>query len=994
MEQSRISCPLIMSERSNFYMSLELNKVYHGFKLLQEKHIDEINSTASLFEHEKSGARLFYLQNEDDNKVFSISFRTPPEDSTGLPHILEHSVLCGSRKFPSKEPFVELIKGSLNTFLNAMTFSDKTMYPVASRNNKDFKNLMDVYLDAVLYPNIYKTPEILMQEGWHYELEGKDSELTYKGVVYNEMKGAFSSPESILMRKVQESLFPDTPYGCESGGDPDFIPDLTQEQFTAFHKKYYHPSNSYIFLYGDMDIAEQLNFIDSEYLSNFDRMQVESEIPYQKPFNEERKVVLDYSISENEKEEDKTFLSLNFVIGDAKNNELYYAFDILEHLLLETPAAPLKKALIDANLGKDVFGSFDNSVLQPTFSVVVKNSNEDKIEEFKKVVSDTLKGLVSNGIDKKLVESSVNIKEFQLREAEFDGYPKGLVYGIKCMDSWLYGENPVLHLHYEDALAKVKTALTTNYFEKLIEQYLLNSNHSSLVIVKPKKGLAEQKTEELRKKLADYKTSLPEAEINKIIENTLKLKERQETPDTQESLEKLPLLSLEDIDPKSEKLPLEEKEIKGIKTLVHPIFTSGIAYVNMYFDSAAVPQDKLPYISLLASVLGKIGTEKYRYEELSNMVNINTGGIRFSGEAFAECGSSEVFHPKFSVRSKALVEKLPDLMGIIGEIIGHTVYEDKKRIKEIIQEMKSRMEMRMLQRGHTVAAKRACSYFSPVAKYEETLIGLSFYKFIADLDNNFEARFSEIAESFKALSKLIFNKDNLLLSFTGEDKDFGSFEQSFTALYDNLGSEKPQQNKYSFELGALNEGLMTSSKVQYVAKAFNFRDLGHNYSGTLQVLKTIVGFDYLWNRVRVQGGAYGAFSNFQWGGNTVFSSYRDPNLAETLDAYNKAADFVQNFDADNREMTKYIIGTISELDSPLTPAMKGIVSDEYYIRNIKHESVQKEREEILSTNKEEIRKLASIISEGMKQNYFCVLGSEEKIKANKDLFGSVISIFE
>lgn len=975
-------------------MSLELNKVYHGFKLLEQKNIDEINSTASLFEHEKSGARLFYLQNEDDNKVFSISFRTPPEDSTGLPHILEHSVLCGSRKFPSKEPFVELIKGSLNTFLNAMTFSDKTMYPVASRNNKDFRNLMDVYLDAVLYPNIYKTPEILMQEGWHYELDSKDSELTYKGVVYNEMKGAFSSPESILMRKVQESLFPDTPYGCESGGDPEFIPDLTQEQFLAFHKKYYHPSNSYIFLYGDMDIVEQLSFINSEYLKDFDRIQVDSEIPYQQPFNEERKVMLDYPISPNEKEEDKTFLSLNFAVGKSTDEELYFAFDILEHLLLETPAAPLKKALIDANLGKDVFGSYDNSVLQPTFSVVVKNSNEDKIEEFKKVVFDTLKGLVSKGIDKKLVESSINIKEFQLREAEFDGYPRGLVYGIKCMDSWLYGENPILHLQYEDALAKVKTALTTNYFELLIEKYLLNNTHSSLVVVKPNKSLAEEKANELTKKLADYKTSLSEADLDKIVENTIKLRERQETADPQEALEKIPLLSLEDIELKSEKLPTEERTVKGIKTLVHPIFTSGIGYVNIYFDSTVVPQDKLPYISLLSSVLGKIGTEKYGYEELSNIININTGGIRYSGDAFAECGSSEVFHPKFSVRAKALVEKLPELMEITGEILGHTVYEDKKRIKEIIQEMKSRMEMRMLQRGHTVAAKRACSYFSPIAKYEETLMGLSFYKFIADLDNNFEARFTEIAENLKQLSKLIFNKNNLLLSFTGEDKDFTSFEQSFNSLYNNLGDEKPEQFNYSFESAALNEGLMTSSKVQYVAKAFNFRDLGYSYTGTLQVLKTIVGFDYLWNKVRVQGGAYGAFSSFQWGGNTVFTSYRDPNLAETLEAYTKSSEFVQSFDADNREMTKYIIGTVSELDSPLTPSLKGIVADEYYIRNITHEAVQKERDEILSTDKEAIRKLASVITEGMKQNYFCVLGSEEKIKANKDLFGSVINIFE
>jgi Zn-dependent M16 (insulinase) family peptidase len=975
-------------------MTLELNKVYHGFKLLVQKDIKEINSKASIFEHEKSGARLFHLQNDDDNKVFAITFRTPPEDSTGLPHILEHSVLCGSRKFPTKEPFVELIKGSLNTFLNAFTFPDKTMYPVASRNSKDFKNLMDVYLDAVLYPNIYKTPEIMMQEGWHYELNNKEDELVYKGVVYNEMKGAFSSPESILMRKVQESLFPDTPYGVESGGDPDYIPDLTQEQFIAFHKKYYHPSNSYIYLYGDMNLEEQLQFINEEYLKDFDRIEVTSQIEEQLPFKEERRLELEYPISENEKEEDKTFLSLSFVVGKATDKILTANFEILEHMLLETPAAPLKKALIEANLGKDVFGSFDTSILQPALSIVVKNSNLEKIGDFKRVVFDTLRELVAKGIDKKLIESSINIKEFQMREAEFDGYPRGLVYGIKCMDSWLYDENPILHLEYEEAFEKAKTGLTEHYFEELIEKYILNNPHSSLVIVKPKKGLSEQKAQELNKKLSDIKGKLSDSEVIEIIETTKKLKIRQETPDSKEDLEKLPLLSLEDIERKAEKLPTVEKEYKGIKTLLHPVFTSGIGYVNLYFDSRVVPQDKLPYISLLASVLGKINTETLGYEELSNEINIHTGGIRFSGDAYSECGNSKVFHPKFVVRGKSLIEKLPRLMELTAEILSSSKFDDKKRLKELVQEMKSRMEMRMLQRGHTVAAKRACSYFSPIAKYEETLLGLSFYRFISDLEGNFESKAGELVESLKQLSKLIFNKNNLLVSFTSDEKDYAEFEKSSAKLLESLSNETPDYKEYSFDFKALNEGLMTSSKVQYVAKAYNFRELGYKYSGSLQVLKTIVGLDYLWNRVRVQGGAYGAFSSFSWGGNTVFMSYRDPNLTETLKAYDGAYDYVKSFDADEREMTKYIIGTVSELDSPLTPAMKGLVADEYYIRHITDEAVQKERDEIINTNKETIRGLADLIGDVTKQNYFCVLGSEEKIKANKAVFSSIINIFD
>lgn len=975
-------------------MNLEINKVYSGFKFLKEKHINEINSTAQLFEHEKSGAKLFYLQNEDDNKVFSISFRTPPEDSSGLTHILEHSVLCGSRKFPSKEPFVELIKGSLNTFLNAMTFSDKTMYPVASRNDKDFNNLMDVYLDAVLYPNIYKTPEILMQEGWHYELDNKDAELSYKGVVYNEMKGALSSPESILMRKVQEALFPDNPYGFESGGDPDYIPNLTQEQFLAFHKKYYHPSNSYIFLYGDMDILEKLKYIDNEYLKNFEKITVNSSIEEQKPFSEEKKLILDYPITENEKEEDKTFLSLNFAVSKASDRELYLAFDILEHLLLETPAAPLKKALIAAKLGKDVFGSYDNSVLQPTFTVVVKNSNEDKIEEFKNVIFSTLKDLASKGIDKELIESSINIKEFQLREAEFDGYPRGLIYGIKCMDSWLYDLDPMLHLEYEDTLAKIKQSLTTNYFEKIIEKHLLNNTHRALVVINPKKGLSEKKTEALRNKLAAFKAGLTEEELNKIIENTKNLKKRQETPDSQKVLETIPLLSLEDIAPKADILPTTLREIDETKVLFHPIFTSGIGYVNIYFDSTVVPQNRLPYISLLCSMLGKLATEKYSYEELSNIININTGGIRFSGDAFAENGSCKTYYPKFSIRAKALTDKLPKLMEIINEIVTNTKFEDKNRILEIIQELKSRIEMRMLQRGHTMAAKRASSYFSPIAKYEETLMGLSYYKFIAYIENNYDENFDEIVRVLKLMCQAIFNKNNLTLSFTGEEKDYSTFEDSFKTLYNNLNSDELPIVKYSFDLKALNEGLMTSSDVQYVAKAFNFRELGYKYTGNLQVLKTIVGYDYLWNRVRVQGGAYGAFASFQWGGNTVFTSYRDPNITETLEAYDKAGNFVESFNADEREMTKYIIGTISELDSPLTPAMKGTVADEYYIRHIKQEDIQRERDEILNTKVSDIKSLAPIITEAMQKNYFCVLGNEEKIKANKEIFGNIINVLE
>lgn len=973
---------------------MEINNSYHGFKLLEEQYIKDIDSTARLFQHIKSGARLFHLENKDDNKVFSISFRTPPINSTGLTHILEHSVLCGSRKFPVKEPFVELIKGSLNTFLNALTFADKTMYPVASRNSKDFRNLMDVYLDAVLYPNIYKYPEIMMQEGWHYELENKESELNYKGVVYNEMKGVFSSPDSILMRRIQGSLFPDTPYGFVSGGDPDVIPELTQEQFLDFHKKYYHPSNSYIYLYGDLDIMDTLNFIDKEYLNNFSVNDLNSEIPLQRPFNDISETVVEYPITPDEKEEDKAQLSLNYVIGRSTDAETCLAFEILEHILLETSAAPLKRALIDANIGKDIFGSFDDGILQPTFSIVVKNSNMDKKEEFKKVVSETLQRLVHDGISKELIESSINIKEFSLREADFDGYPKGLIYNIQCLNSWLYGESPIMHLYYNTLLDKVKIALTTDYFENLIDKYLLNNTHSSFVAITPKRGLAEQKAEELKKKLSEYKASLSEDEINNIIENTKRLKERQTTPDPLSEIEKIPLLSLSDISPEAEKLPLIEKTELNTKVLFHPQFTNNIGYLNLYFDTSVVPQEKLPYIALLSRVLGRINTENYKFEDLSNIINTHTGGIRFNGEAYSKVGTDEVYYPKFTVRSKVLLDKLPKLIEILEEIIGHSKFDDAKRIKEIVQELESRLSSRMLERGHSIAAKRACSYFSPISKYDETLSGLDFYRFIADLEKNFDSKSQEVIDNLKELTKIIFNKNNLLISFTSDENSYDQLTENLPKLFGILSDDTLAKVDYQFKFGAFNEGLMTSAKVQYVAKAFNYRKLGYSYKGSLQVLKTIVGYDYLWNKVRVQGGAYGAFARFEWGGNSFFSSYRDPNLVETINSYKGAGEYVKNFDVDDRQMTKYIIGTVNELDYPLTPSMKGEIAAQYYIRQITHDAVQKERTEILNTKVSDIKNLSSLVSDVMDQNYLCVLGGEEKIKENKELFGTVLNLFD
>ncbi|MCY6484754.1 insulinase family protein [Clostridium aestuarii] len=974
-------------------MNFELSKIYHGFKLIEEREVGEINSKARIFEHEKSGARLLNLQNDDDNKVFAIGFRTPPNDSTGVPHIMEHSVLCGSKKFPIKDPFVELAKGSLNTFLNAMTYSDKTLYPIASKNGKDFFNLMDVYLDAVFHPNIYKYPEILMQEGWHYELNSKDEEITYKGVVYNEMKGAFSSPDDALYRRIQESLFPDTTYGVESGGDPECIPDLTYEQFIDFHKKNYHPSNSYIYLYGNGDLEKQLKFIDEEYLNEFDKAQVDSAIGVQKSFGEIKEVRHEYPVSPADECKDKTFLSLNFVIGRNTDPELYLAFEILEYLLLETQAAPLKKALLDAGIGKDIYGFYDTSILQPVFSIIVKNSNEDKKDEFKKIVFDTLKELVQNGIDKKLVEACINIKEFRLREADTRTYPKGLIYYTKALECWLHDENPLTHLEYEKSLKNIKTALNTNYFEKLIEEYLINTKHSSILILSPKAGLAEEKSEKIKKKLSEYKASLSEEEIDKLVKETEALKERQTSGEKTEDLEKVPLISLEDINPKSEETPIEEREIENTKMLFHSMFTNKIVYTRLIFDTRAVEKELIPYIGLLSGIIGKIGTEKYSYIDLANEVNIYTGGMGYIASSYTKYDKLGEFIPKFVVKSKALVDKIPKMFELLEEIILNTKFNDKKRLKEIIQEMKSRLEMAIFGSGHIVAANRLFSYFSEAGKYEELISGLEFFEFIKTLERNFDEKYDEIVENLEKISTEIFNKNNLLMSIAGEEEEYKEAEKHIPSLLNKFNSGTLEYKNYDFQLKICNEGLLTQADVQYVAKGCNYRKLGYEYKGSLQVLKTIASLDYLWNNVRVMGGAYGAFGSFGKSGNMFFGSYRDPNLKETLQVYDNLENYLMNFDADEREMTKYIIGTVSNLDTPLTPPMKADRAITYYLSNITDQDIQKERDEVLKTTKEDIKGFANMIHEAMKQNCLCVLGNEAKIKQNEDIFFNLVDVF-
>lgn len=977
------------------------SEIPSSYEFLFEEKLEDLNGIGKVLVHKKTGARVALIANDDNNKVFSIGFRTPPVNSTGVAHIIEHSVLCGSKNFPAKDPFVELAKGSLNTFLNAMTYPDKTLYPVASINDQDFKNLMHVYMDAVLYPNIYQRKEIFMQEGWHYELEDENAQLTYNGVVYNEMKGAFSSPESQLFRMIQHSLFPDTTYGVESGGDPDYIPELSYEEFIDFHKTYYHPSNSYIYLYGDMDFEERLNWLDKEYLNQYDRLEVDSEVKLQKDFDTLRELKAFYSLSEDEDAKDNTYLSYNMVVGNSLDKELDLTFQILDYVLLQAPGAPIKQALLDAEIGRDILGGFEDEILQPTFTIIAKNSEEDKKDLLISTVRKVLTDLVEKGIEEKSLKAAINFYEFKYREADYGQFPKGLLYGLRSMSSWLHDDKkPFLHLKDSTGYTFLKEKIGTGYYEKIIRENLLNNTHSSIVILKPKSGLNNEKEEQLKKKLAEYKAALSKEQIQQIIKETAALKQYQEIPSTKEELEMIPLLTREDIGKKIEPLYNKEHVIDGVKVIHHDVYTNKIAYLRLLFDVKEVPKEHLPYASLLSFVLGYVDTQNYTYLDLSNEVNIHTGGISTNVRSFSMKGGSEKYYPVFEFTTKVLYDKLSEDFRLIEEMLYRTKLEDTKRLKEIIDEMKSKLQMNFNSSGHSVAVDRAMSYYSEHGLFKEITTGIALYKFVEDLSDNFASKSENAITKMKELMQMIFTKENLLISITADEEGFKRFEEKLPSFSRGLKAQADSKLFEAYDTSslkpvALNEGFKTAMQVQYVARVGNFAKAGYEYTGALKVLKTILSYDYLWINVRVKGGAYGCMCGFSGvDGDAYFTSYRDPNLRETNQIYEKVVDYIANFTADERDITKYIIGTFSTLDTPLTPQSKGKRSLSMYLAGVTEEELQKERDQVLNVTMDDIRALHKEVKAVIDAGYICVIGNEEKINANKDMFKEVKNLMK
>lgn len=964
-------------------------KVFSGFKLIENVELEEANSRALIFEHEVTGARLLKLENDDDNRVFGIGFRTPPNDSTGVAHIVEHCVLSGSRKYKTKEPFMDMYKTSLQTFLNAMTFYDKTIYPVASRNAADFKNLMDVYLDAVFYPLIAEKKEIFMQEGWHYEILDESDPITYKGVVYNEMKGAMSAAEDQVQEFSNQALFPDSIYRFNSGGEPYEIPNLTYEDFCDFHKKYYHPSNSYIYLYGNGDTEAELAHIEGEYLSNFSRLEIDSTIVSQPAFEERRYSDFEYSTTDEVEGLERDYLIYGVVTGDTLDSETRMMTEILKAALIDSDAAPIKRALIDAGIGEDVF-SMGYSAKDVPFVVAAKNTDSKKRDEFESIIEKTLSSLVENGIDKKLLTSTLNRFEYSLREAS--GYPtRGIIYFIEAFNSWLYDESPLVALRFNQTLEDLREGIENGAFEKFVDEKILKNNHKSITTVVPNVGLNEVKDAEVAKKLEEYKDSLSKEELEELIENNKALVEMQVSEDSEEAKATIPILSVDEINKNLERVPREIIEKDNYKILYNDLFTAGINYAAYIFDISHIDPEDAPYLSLLSEMLGSVDTMDRDYVDLASEIYIRTGGIRFNAGIYNDRKERGKYYPKFSIRTKILGSDFSEAVELIDEITNRSKLDDVKRFKETVKEINSRIEMSIYNNGHAVTMARLNAYLDSSSAYTEKLSGIEFYFFIQEIEKKMEEDVESILAKLKTVYDKVFNVNGLLLNMIGDREALESFMESSEAFIEKLDTTVQQPADLEVKLQSKNEGIKSSANVQYVAKGASLDSLGYEYNGKMTVLSSILSRGYLHNSIRAMGGAYGAGISINNRFITTYS-YRDPNLADTVNVYDHMADYIENIELTDSDLTGFIIGSMSSFDPPRTAVQKGVTDTAMYIQNHDTEDVEAHMQEALSTTLKDIKAYSDMLRAAMEQNNICVLGATDTISKNEELFDETIKL--
>jgi Zn-dependent M16 (insulinase) family peptidase len=958
--------------------------IVHGFELLRDQYIAEFDTRAGFYRHVKTGAELLSLINNDENKVFGIVFRTPPADSTGVAHILEHAVLCGSRKYPLKEPFVELLKGSLKTFLNAFTYPDKTCYPVASQNARDFYNLIDVYLDAVFYPRI--TPHVLQQEGWHFELDDPNGPLSYKGVVFNEMKGVYSSPDSVLSEITQQSLFPDNTYGLDSGGNPAEIPNLTFEQFKAFHQKHYHPSNARIFFYGDDDPEERLRIVN-EYLDGFERMEIDSRIHPQPCFGEPKRVEHPFAAGKGDDgdaaDSSKGMVTVNWLLTEEPDAETSLALQILHYALLGMPGSPLRKALIDSGLGDDLAGvGLETDLRQIYFSTGMKGvepKNGDRVEA---LILEVLTSLAREGIDPQTVEAALNSVEFMLRENNSGSYPRGLVLMLHSLTTWLYDRDPLALLAFEAPLAAIKSGIASkkNYLEDMIDRFLLKNTHRTTVILTPDSELEEKAEAAEKERLEEIRRSMSSDELQKIIENARELRRRQETPDSPEALAAIPTLKIEDLEKKNKPIPLALLEQNGVRTLYHDIFTNRITYLDLAFDLHSLDREYLPYVRLFGRSLTEMGTEREDFVSLTQRISQKTGGIR--PEIFtSSIRGSEKSAAWLLLRGKSMVDHSGDLLEILKDVLLTTRFDNRERFKQMVLEEKARQERKLVPSGHMVVNQRLRAHFSEADWATEQIQGISYLMFIRKLARAVDEDWKSVLETLEAMRKLLVNRSGMLLNVTLDEPNWKQWESAVSEFLGRLPLDAAQTREWLIERPPAHEGLIIPSLVNYVGKGVNLNGTGYSENGSTLVITGYLRNSWLWDRVRVQGGAYGAMCLMdRHSGTLTFVSYRDPNLIKTLENFDQTTEFLRNTRITEAELTKGIIGTIGSIDAYLLPDAKGYVSMVRALRGETEESLQRMRDEVLATRSDDFKAFADVLEHFRNEGIVKVLGSQSALE--------------
>jgi presequence protease len=956
-----------------------------AFTLVREQNIPELNSVAKLYLHKRTGARLLSVINDDENKVFSINFRTTPKDSTGVAHILEHSVLGGSEKYPVKEPFVELLKGSLATFVNAFTFPDKTCYPVASQNVQDFYNLIDVYMDAVLHPSI--TEQTLMQEGWHYEINDPSEPLMYKGVVFNEMKGAYSSPDGVLETRVFESLFPKHIYGVDAGGDPRHIPDLTYESFRSFWETYYHPSNSFIYFYGNDDPEMRLKLME-EYIKLYKKKKVKSVVPLAKPFKRPKKVEFAYDSGDDKDIEKKHYFVVNWKLPDTSDAVLNFSLRILGHILIGTPASPLRKALLESGLGEDLAGvGLESELRHFIFSTGLKGTRKRHAKKIEGLIFDTLESLVQDGIDPDTVAASMNTVEFRLRENNTGAYPVGIALMRRVLTTWIHDEDPFKLLAFEVPLDEIKQRLAsdTRSFEKLIQTHLLDNVHRTTLRLKPDPELGRRLEEEEKARLAKIRESLSESQIAELVENTRQLKIMQETPNSKEALETLPVLKLEDLEKTNKIIPIEVLDLQNTRVLYHDLFTNGIVYLDLGFDLHTLPKELLPLTEIFARALLETGTYKEDYVKLLQRIGKSTGGITSTAVTAAAFRSRETV-AKLFLRGKATIQQSAELLNILRDVLLTAKFDNKERLKQIILEEKAGLESSLVPRGHFYVNQRLRAQFGESGWAKDQMSGIGYLFALRELANEIDKKWKSVLEKLEAMREVLITCNALLCNITVDAANWNTFKPELEAFLSALPAKEVKLSSFDVQPEQRKEGLAVPAQVNYVGKGANLYDLGYEYDGSAEVIVGYLGLTYLHDKLRVLGGAYGAFSVFDnASGVFTYISYRDPNVAATIENYDKAGAFLKGLDASrltDHELTKAIIATIGDLDAYQLPDAKGYMSMMRYLTNRTDEIRQEIREEVLSTNGEDFIAFGEVLEKVAQSNAVTVLGSQNALEAN------------